>query len=75
MTVNPRSFDEPLPPSSKAATLYLVLIIGLVLALLATIVGVIYLATLDKPAPGELIALAGVCAGGLVGPLAASSKS
>ena len=64
------SVDQTLPTSSQAPALYLVVIVGCVLAVLAAIVGGIYLAAVDRLLPGEIIALAGVCAGGIVSVLA-----
>ena len=67
-----RSIDEPAPTSSQAPTLYLVLVVGLVGAVLVALIGGIVLAALGRAMPPELIALASVCAGGLVGLLAPS---
>ncbi len=58
---------EPVPEQRSDPLFYRILILGLVIGLLGIIGGAIALAFADKLLPDSVVALGGVCAGGLVG--------
>ena len=62
-----RAMDEPLPPASKALSLYMVGAIALALGIVLTILVAAVLSWNDKPVPSEMWQLAAICATALAG--------
>lgn len=62
-----RAMDEPLPPASKAPSLYMVGAIALTLGVVLPILVSAILSWNDKPVPPEMWQLAAICATALAG--------